>query len=100
MARISGVDLPREKRVEIGLTYIYGIGLSTSQKIFWQSISCNLWLFIPVKPFKYLFWFSYIQKITEEYCFGDMFLKHLWIPLIAPGPAMIKSLSFASENSL
>ena len=33
MARISGVDLPREKRVEIGLTYIYGIGLPTSQKI-------------------------------------------------------------------
>jgi small subunit ribosomal protein S13 len=33
MARIEGVDLPREKRVEIGLTYIYGIGLSTSQKI-------------------------------------------------------------------
>ena len=33
MARIAGVDLPREKRVEIGLTYIYGIGLSNSQKI-------------------------------------------------------------------
>ena len=33
MARISGVDLPREKRVEIGLTYIFGIGLKTSQKI-------------------------------------------------------------------
>lgn len=33
MARISGVDLPREKRVEVGLTYIYGIGLPTSQKI-------------------------------------------------------------------
>ncbi|BCZ44124.1 30S ribosomal protein S13 [Clostridium gelidum] len=33
MARISGIDLPREKRVEIGLTYIYGIGLTTSQKI-------------------------------------------------------------------
>lgn len=33
MARISGVDLPREKRVEIALTYIFGIGLSTSQKI-------------------------------------------------------------------
>lgn len=33
MARIAGVDLPREKRVEIGLTYIYGIGLPTSQKI-------------------------------------------------------------------
>ncbi len=33
MARISGVDLPREKRVEIGLTYIYGIGLHTSQQL-------------------------------------------------------------------
>jgi len=33
MARISGVDLPREKRVVIGLTYIYGIGLHTSQGI-------------------------------------------------------------------
>ena len=33
MARISGVDLPRDKRVEIGLTYISGIGLKTSQKI-------------------------------------------------------------------
>lgn len=31
MARISGVDLPREKRVEVALTYIYGIGLKTSQ---------------------------------------------------------------------
>ncbi|MDR2267694.1 MAG: 30S ribosomal protein S13 [Christensenellaceae bacterium] len=33
MARISGVDLPREKRVEIGLTYIYGIGRPTSNKL-------------------------------------------------------------------
>lgn len=33
MARISGVDLPRDKRVEIGLTYIYGIGLSRSKNI-------------------------------------------------------------------
>ncbi|HPQ46057.1 MAG TPA: 30S ribosomal protein S13 [Clostridia bacterium] len=33
MARIAGVDLPREKRVEIGLTYIFGIGQATSQKI-------------------------------------------------------------------
>ena len=33
MARIAGVDLPREKRVEIGLTYIYGIGLPTSKLI-------------------------------------------------------------------
>ncbi|ACV59690.1 MULTISPECIES: 30S ribosomal protein S13 [Alicyclobacillus] len=33
MARIAGVDLPRDKRVEIGLTYIYGIGRTTSNKI-------------------------------------------------------------------
>ena len=33
MARILGVDLPRDKRVETGLTYIYGIGLTTSKKI-------------------------------------------------------------------
>ncbi|MBQ0100174.1 MAG: 30S ribosomal protein S13 [Eubacteriales bacterium] len=33
MARIAGVDLPREKRVEIGLTYIYGIGVSSSKRI-------------------------------------------------------------------
>ncbi len=33
MARISGVDLPREKRVEVGLTYVYGIGLRTSQTL-------------------------------------------------------------------
>jgi small subunit ribosomal protein S13 len=33
MARIAGVDLPREKRIEIGLTYIFGIGRSTSQSV-------------------------------------------------------------------
>ncbi len=33
MARIAGVDLPRDKRIEIGLTYIYGIGLKTSKDI-------------------------------------------------------------------
>ncbi len=33
MARLAGVDLPREKRVEVGLTYIYGIGLPSAQKI-------------------------------------------------------------------
>ena len=37
MARISGGDLPREKRVEVGLTYIYGIGLPTSKKILAQT---------------------------------------------------------------
>ncbi|HOM71386.1 MAG TPA: 30S ribosomal protein S13 [Armatimonadota bacterium] len=33
MARIAGVDLPRDKRIEIGLTYIFGIGLTSSRKI-------------------------------------------------------------------
>ena len=33
MARLAGVDLPRDKRIEVGLTYIYGIGLTTSKKI-------------------------------------------------------------------
>jgi small subunit ribosomal protein S13 len=37
MARIAGVDLPRDKRIEIGLTYIFGIGLPSSQKILAQT---------------------------------------------------------------
>lgn len=37
MARIAGVDLPREKRIEVGLTYIYGIGPTTSKKILAQT---------------------------------------------------------------
>ena len=37
MARISGVDLPREKRVEIGLTYIHGIGVTSSNRILSQA---------------------------------------------------------------
>ena len=37
MARIAGIDLPRDKRIEIALTYIYGIGLKTSQKILAQA---------------------------------------------------------------
>ncbi len=37
MARISGIDLPREKRVEVALTYIYGLGLPTSQVILAQA---------------------------------------------------------------
>jgi len=37
MARIAGVDIPREKRVEVSLTYIYGIGLPTSQKVLAQA---------------------------------------------------------------
>ena len=37
MARIAGIDIPREKRVEIALTYVYGLGLPTSQKILVQA---------------------------------------------------------------
>ena len=37
MARIAGIDIPREKRVEISLTYVYGIGLSTSKRILQQT---------------------------------------------------------------
>lgn len=37
MARIAGIDIPREKRIEIALTYIYGLGLPTSQKILAQT---------------------------------------------------------------
>ena len=37
MARIAGVDIPREKRVEVDLTYVFGIGLSSSQKILKQT---------------------------------------------------------------
>ena len=37
MARISGVDLPREKRIEIGLTYVYGIGRTSAKKILEQT---------------------------------------------------------------
>jgi small subunit ribosomal protein S13 len=37
MARIAGIDIPREKRIEVALTYIYGIGLPTSQKILAQA---------------------------------------------------------------
>lgn len=37
MARISGIDLPREKRIEIGLTYIFGIGLPTAKRLLAQT---------------------------------------------------------------
>ena len=42
MARIAGIDIPREKRVEISLTYIYGIGLPTSQKVLAQAMGQQL----------------------------------------------------------
>ncbi len=45
MARIAGVDLPRDKRVEIALTYLYGVGLSRSQEFRPKNAIC--WLFCP-----------------------------------------------------
>ena len=51
MARIAGVNIPREKRTEVGLTYIYGIGRSTSRKVLAQAdISTD----------------SYVRDLTEE----------------------------------
>ena len=51
MARIAGVNVPREKRVEVGLTYIYGIGRTTSNKVLSQvGISPN----------------TYVRDLTEE----------------------------------
>ena len=42
MARIAGVDLPREKRVEIGLTYVFGIGRKTSNEILAKTVSIRI----------------------------------------------------------
>ena len=42
MARIAGVDIPRDKRVVVSLTYIYGIGLSTAQKFVLQLESVKM----------------------------------------------------------
>ena len=45
MARLAGIDLPKEKRVEIGLTYIYGIGLTSSQKILKEAgVNPDIWV--------------------------------------------------------
>ena len=49
MARIAGVDLPREKRVEIGLTYIYGIGRVSSNRILTEAgVKMPAWVKSPV----------------------------------------------------
>ena len=52
MARIAGVDLPRDKRVEIGLTYIYGIGRTSADRILKEAgvnpISCRRLMFIAI----------------------------------------------------
>ena len=51
MARIAGVDLPKNKRIEIALTYIYGLGLSSSQKILEKAIEEKKYVFNLNRPF-------------------------------------------------
>lgn len=64
MARISGVNLPPKKRIEYGLTYVYGIGLKTSQKILNDlSIDFN----VRVKDLSDQEVFAIQKKVTEEY---------------------------------
>ena len=46
MARIAGVDLPRDKRIVIGLTYIYGIGDSTAKKIWKLPVFLKMFVFV------------------------------------------------------
>lgn len=52
MARIAGVDLPRDKRVEIGLTYIYGIGLTLSKEILEKQVSIQILAFVTLLKMK------------------------------------------------
>ena len=70
MARISGVNLPAQKRVEYGLTYVYGIGLKTSQDIL-NALHINF--DIRVKDLTDQQVFAIQKKVTEEYkTEGDM----------------------------
>ena len=70
MARISGVNLPAQKRIEYGLTYVYGIGLKTSQDIL-KALHINL--DIRVKDLTDQQVFAIQKKVTEEYkTEGDM----------------------------
>lgn len=70
MARISGVNLPAQKRIEYGLTYVYGIGLKTSQDIL-NALHINF--DIRVKDLTDQQVFAIQKKVTEEYkTEGDM----------------------------
>lgn len=64
MARISGVNLPPRKRIEYGLTYVYGIGLKTAQKIL-QDLNINL--DTRVKDLSDQEVFAIQKKVTEEH---------------------------------
>jgi len=64
MARISGVNLPPRKRIEYGLTYVYGIGLKSSQKIL-QDLNINI--DTRVKDLSDQEVFAIQKKVTEEY---------------------------------
>lgn len=64
MARISGVNLPPRKRIEYGLTYVYGIGLKTSQDIL---TALNIDYNIRVKDLSDADVFAIQKKVTDEY---------------------------------
>lgn len=64
MARISGVNLPPRKRIEYGLTYVYGIGLKTAQKIL-QDLNINM--DTRVKDLSDQEVFAIQKKVTEEH---------------------------------
>jgi len=64
MARISGVNLPPRKRIEYGLTYVYGIGLKSAQKIL-QELNINI--DTRVKDLSDQEVFAIQKKVTEEY---------------------------------
>ena len=86
MARIAGVDIPREKRVEIALTYIFGLGLPTSQKILaqaninpdtrvrdltWRLADTLIWLDLPLPLVLWrLFWRTLRRVFTGEDLWG------------------------------
>ena len=76
MARLAGIDLPKEKRVEIGLTYIYGIGLTSSQKIL-KEAGVNLYQIYRVSPISTLF--SLGKSIPAKraiYCTSKYFINY------------------------
>lgn len=65
MARIAGVDLPRDKRVEIGLTYIYGIGLTLSKEILEKLVLILILAFVTLLKMKLRKFVRFLMKIIK-----------------------------------
>ena len=77
MARIAGVDLPRDKRVEIGLTYIYGIGRASSNRILSEA-GVKLFLFEPSFNENKFFTAEVIRDINEFKSVSDVIVTNRW----------------------